>query len=639
MNVLSAVSLFAVLLYLWVGLLTYRLDRSAGINRLFLVWCSSMAVWSFGYAFVYVTKDSQHIWMKISAVGWCLFSAITLHMALLFTENRWVRKSAVKAVIYLPGLLFLYMSIFVFGPGKKVSGVVENFFYSGNFLYNFGYLLASIALIFVWGHRTENRRDKKQAYIIVIASLTPFLLNFFLQTLLPLWGVGGIPLMGHLYALIMLYGIYHAIRYYRLFDISAQRLNDQIFAEMIDLAILLSPEGRILKVSNSTQTLLGYGTAELVGKPVCSILYDTSLLEDILNEKQPRPVYRSSEVCCRTKKGELLPVSISCSPLIDSRLKEMEGIILVGHDIHATKQLEREIQEHKITEAQLRESEERFKAIFYQNTAMMYGIDFDSLYIFDTNEAARKYYGYSKEEFKSKKITDLNGLKEEEMREVLRQFDEKKQEVYHFKHRLANGEWRDVEIHATALLSKERKMVISIVTDITDRKKAEEYISFLAYHDTLTGLPNRKRFYETLHNELEEAKRKGEKLAVLFVDLDGFKGINDNYGHEAGDILLREVAGRLKANVRVTDLVARMGGDEFTLLILDIYDSKAAETVAGKIVTALEEPVVIGQNRISIQASIGISLFPDDGEGVDFLINQADSKMYTVKKGKGTARK
>ena len=634
MIVLSALSLFAVLLYISVGILTYRLDRSKEINRLFLLWSMSMAIWSFGYAFVYITEEQQYIWMKISALGWCFFSVILLHLAMLFTGTPGIGKPLVKAAIYLPGFVFLYMSIFVFFPGRSLPRAVENFFYTGNFLYNFSCLLASLCIIFRWGLRSKSPIDRKQAKIIFVSSSIPFLLDLFIQNILPFWGISFIPLMGHIFTLIMLLGIYYAIRHYRLFDVSPQRLNDQIFAEMMDLAIVVSPDGQILKVSDSTGRLLGYEAGELLGKPVNRIIHDANVLSDILAERHTPVVIRYSETNCMTKDGEPLPFSISCSPLMDSRQEGVMGIVLVGHDIRTKKYLEQEIAERKSTEEQLRSSEARFKAMFYQNTAVMYLMDFDSLHIFDSNMAARKYYGYSEEEFKTIKITDLNGLQEKEMREILKEFEQKKNEVYHFKHRLVTGEWRDVEIHSTDISVRDRKMLFSIVTDITDRKKAQEYVSYLAYHDTLTGLPNRKCFYEKLHAEMERMKRKNEKAAVLFVDLDGFKAVNDNHGHEAGDLLLCEVASRMKAQIRESDMVARMGGDEFVLLILDIAGRRDAETVAEKIMKALGSPVMIGEKPVRVQASVGIGIYPDDGDDMDVLINRADNEMYSVKRDK-----
>lgn len=426
----------------------------------------------------------------------------------------------------------------------------------------------------------------------------------------------------------------NAIRHHRLFNISPQNLNDMVFSEMTDLAVLLSPDWKISRVSRSTEMLLGYQAGELIGKPIDYIVKDQSILACTLDNRKDPVVRRYNETQCLASTGELIPVKISCLPLLTGRLNVPEGIVLIGQDIRVTKQLEKQIEQHLITEDQLRQSEERFKAIFYQNTAIMYLIDTDTLEIFDANKTARDYYGYSEEEFKNLKITEINGYSEEDMHALIKKQAEEKLTAYYFKHRLASGEWRDVEINTTSLSMNERKMLISIVRDITDRKKAEEKIAYLAYHDTLTGLANRKYFYERLHQELERSIRIGNKLAILFLDLDGFKLVNDTYGHEVGDLLLKEVAKRIKANIRETDLVARMGGDEFTLLILDILNLDAAKTAAQKLSDVLGRPFMLENNPVHVQASIGISIFPDDGGDMNLLLSKADNEMYTVKRAK-----
>ena len=635
MNVFSALSLFAVLLYAYTGIFIYRIKKDSPLHRVFLLWCVSMAVWSFGYAFVYVTTTSQDVWMKISALGWCFFAAFALRWVLLFTGSRLFQKSLSYLIIYLPGLLFWYMSVFVFVQGRAPSAAIENFFYTGNFLYNFSYIFLCILALVIWGYKNRTcKKCIKQARILVISSAFPFLLNLLTQTILPLWGISQIPLMGHLYSLFMLYGLYYAVRHYRLFNISSQILNDMVFQEMTDLALLLTPDWRIMKVSRSTELLLGYRPGELLDKPISQIIQDRSFLACTLNSKQNPGMRIFNETECYTRSGNPIPVKISCLPLNSSMLNEPDGIVLIGHEISLMKQLEQQIEHHKMTEEQLRQSEERFKAIFYQNTAIMYLFDCDTLKFFDANMAARKFYGYTEKEFKSKKITDLNGISDEHMKELIKKREMEDQQIYYFKHRAANGEWRDVEVHATTLPMNGRKMLISIVRDITDRKKAEERISYLAYHDALTGLANRKYFYERLHNELERSIRTGNKAAVLFIDLDGFKAVNDQYGHEAGDSLLKEVADRMKSSIRETDVAARMGGDEFTLLVTDIADRIAAQAVANKILNILDHPVMIDGNPVRIQASIGISIFPDDGVDLNLLLSKADHEMYMVKRGK-----
>src|SRR5262249_51864905 len=170
------------------------------------------------------------------------------------------------------------------------------------------------------------------------------------------------------------------------------------------------------------------------------------------------------------------------------------------------------------------------------------------------------------------------------------------------------------------------------VVDISDRKRAEEQIEFHAYHDVLTHLPNRKLFTDRLMQNITRAKRYGRGcVAVMFVDLDHFKSINDTLGHEAGDELLLEMSRRLRDCIREDDTVARLGGDEFTIILAELRHPEDAASVAEKIIRAVQEPMTIGGTTLEISASIGISLFPQDGGDPETLLRNADSAMYRAK--------
>lgn len=170
-----------------------------------------------------------------------------------------------------------------------------------------------------------------------------------------------------------------------------------------------------------------------------------------------------------------------------------------------------------------------------------------------------------------------------------------------------------------------------IARDITERRKAEEKLAYLAHHDFLTGLPNRALFLDRLTCVLTLAQRSGQALAVLFLDLDGFKAVNDTQGHEMGDRLLQEVARRLQAVARTSDTVARLGGDEFTLLLNNVGNMSNAEAVAEKVIRALAAPCVFDEGVCRVGASIGIALFEGGEVRAETLLKQADSAMYGAK--------
>ena len=178
---------------------------------------------------------------------------------------------------------------------------------------------------------------------------------------------------------------------------------------------------------------------------------------------------------------------------------------------------------------------------------------------------------------------------------------------------------------------------VAVQTDITDAKRNEDLIRHQAYHDALTGLPNRALFMDRLRHQLAYAHRHGKSLATLFIDLDGFKAVNDELGHEVGDDVLREVAQRLKNCVRASDTVARLGGDEFTAILNDLQGAEFAAQVAQKMLDALQLPLQLGVHERHISASIGIALYPVHCSDVVELVRQADTAMYRAKQA-GKAR-
>ncbi|MCG2586121.1 bifunctional diguanylate cyclase/phosphodiesterase [Massilia sp. TS11] len=204
------------------------------------------------------------------------------------------------------------------------------------------------------------------------------------------------------------------------------------------------------------------------------------------------------------------------------------------------------------------------------------------------------------------------------------------------------------EVHVEArLVATESGQILGLVRDISERKRSEEQIRRLAYSDSLTGIPNRQAFLDMLERELQRARAAGSKFAVLFMDLDAFKRINDTLGHNVGDLLLKAVSERLRETIRPSDLLsqgahdnlARLGGDEFTLLIPDLEKVDNALAVAQRVKEAMRRPFAIDGHEIFVTASIGISLYPEDGQDSDALLKYADTAMYHAKNcGKNNAK-
>ena len=191
--------------------------------------------------------------------------------------------------------------------------------------------------------------------------------------------------------------------------------------------------------------------------------------------------------------------------------------------------------------------------------------------------------------------------------------------------------WEDTSI--SPIFDDDGKIAhfVAVQEDVTKLKKAHEKLRHMASHDALTGLPNRALGMDRLTGALARARRGTTLVALLFIDLDGFKPINDKLGHNAGDLLLKEVAARLTSCVRETDTVFRFGGDEFTILLTDLNTRDAAAKVAETVSETLSKPFKLRKRKASIGASIGISLYPADGTDPESLMKQADETMYVVK--------
>jgi len=173
---------------------------------------------------------------------------------------------------------------------------------------------------------------------------------------------------------------------------------------------------------------------------------------------------------------------------------------------------------------------------------------------------------------------------------------------------------------------------VGVKEDITEIKRLQNQLEHMARHDQLTGLPNRFLFTDRMQHGLLQAKRQGTTMAVLCMDLDEFKEVNDTHGHEAGDAVLVAAAERLQGCIRESDTLARMGGDEFTLLLSDVGKQANVERIAANIIAALSRPIPVGEVACTIGVSIGIARYPQDGDTADVLLSKADKALYDVKR-------
>ena len=290
-----------------------------------------------------------------------------------------------------------------------------------------------------------------------------------------------------------------------------------------------------------------------------------------------------------------------------------------------------DISKQKSAEEAALEKEEEYRKIFHDHKAVMLMIDLETGEIVDANNSAAEFYGWTREEFIKMKITDINTLSKTEVYNEMERARINNKNYFNFKHRLADGSIRDVEVYSGEIISGRRPRLFSIIHDITKRKEAEEKIKNLAFYDSLTTLPNRRMFSEFLGKAIIQGEKEKFKVALLNIDLDHFKNVNDSFGHHIGDVLLTRVAERLRKNLRKNNIICRLGGDEFAVILEGFSDRKEINYVSNRILKVLKLPFIIDGREIFISASIGVAVYPEDGFDVNTLLKNSDLAMYGAK--------
>ena len=398
---------------------------------------------------------------------------------------------------------------------------------------------------------------------------------------------------------------------------------------------LLDNSGVIIDCNKATEKLTGYAKGELVGKPFDQLL--TLNIEDLPKVKKlykmlsKRRELEPVELEIIRKGGERRRINIVSSSLV-------RDDTVVGFQVIAS-----DITEHKQADEALRTSEEKYKTLteninvgIYRNTVGPKGE------FIEANPAIVKMFGYnSREDFFKLKVADLYqnpGNRKRFNKKMLRDGFVRNEEL---KLRKKDGTLFTGSVSAVAVKDEkgEVKYYDGMIEDATDRKLHEQELWYMANHDVLTGLPNRMLFHDRLTMAIMHAQRKRQKLVVMLLDLDHFKDINDTLGHNVGDQLLKYVGDRLTNILRRGDTVARMGGDEFMLLLPDLVQIEDAAKIAQKFLEAIREPFKFDGYNLNITTSIGVAIYPNDGEDADGLMKNADIAMYRAKeKGRNTYR-
>ena len=320
--------------------------------------------------------------------------------------------------------------------------------------------------------------------------------------------------------------------------------------------------------------------------------------------------------------------------------EQREALRILAHQVMA----QLELRKHALlTENELRQTtqstldalqdtETRYRTLFERNLAGVYRSTVDGR-LLECNEAFARILGYdSIEDVMSRPTWDLYFTADDrnEAVSLLRE----RGHLLNFELRMRRKDGTPVWVLENETIREEEgrpAIIEGTIVDVTDRKIAEDRIQYQTYHDPLTNLPNRSLFADRLQLSIAHARRSGSQLAVFVIDLDHFKLINDTMGPAAGDDLLRSVAARLQGNLRQDETLARMGGDEFTVLLTDVQQAEGPAKVARRLIESFREPHLVHGREIFVTASLGIALYPGDGEDTDTLVRNADHAMYRAK--------
>lgn len=378
--------------------------------------------------------------------------------------------------------------------------------------------------------------------------------------------------------------------------------------------IILSHNQRFLK-------MFGYTAEEMLNNDIDRLIVPQDLKDEAEDLTQMALVGMQTEQKTRRvrKNGEVFPVSILAAPIFNKG--NLVAIYVIYRDISRLVKAERELEQ----------TQSRLDAVISQAPIAIFTLDPDGRFTFAAGKAL-EHAGLSEPELLGKSAFDLFP----DLPDLLSAISQ----ALTGHSALAVAEFRGAsyEIQYVPIKGEDGAVqsVIGVARDVTDTILARKQLEFMAQHDILTGLPNRALFHDRVREAIRRAKRHKHMLAVLFLDLDRFKNINDTLGHQMGDRVIQRAALQCSSAVREVDTVARLGGDEFAVLLEELDAGSGASIVSERLLTALSQPYFEDERDLTIGGSVGISLYPNDGLDVDTLIKHADAAMYKAKEtGRG----
>lgn len=629
MNFLSFLHFFAFLVYCYLIVIVLWKDPKSRLNRVCAALFACFAIWSFGYIFIHnlnTSKEITRLFDNISSMGWASFSSFFLWFSLIFTKKKKILKSKLFYLfIFILPLLLIYKQWTGFlmvdyikqpwGWESVWSDLIWTYLF---YLYYLSFIATGLYLVFNFWRKAKKSLQKKQAKLIFTTGTIALILGSLTDVLFPELNIYKIPTLPNIILLIWASGIAYSMVKYKLMVITPVAAAENIISTIADSLILLDREGNIASVNEATLDLSGYGKDDLKGKSIEIFFREKDFKSTLLDKAIKKEAIINCELNFKTRTGDNIPVIFSSSAMIDEA-GDVAGIVCIVKDIT----------ERKNSERKLRTMESAIATSI--NAIALADLKGNLTFV---NSSFLKMWGYEKDKEVLGQSVIKFWLKPEDVKKITKKLFDKGTSIGELVGRRKDGSIFNVQLLASIVTDKSGKpinMMASFI-DITERKKAEKQLKELARIDSLTGCYSRGYGLELLDRQIKLSHRSKSPLLLAFLDIDGFKTINDNFGHNEGDKVLKESVELFKSALREVDIICRMGGDEFLLIFPD-SSLKEVSLIRERLQKKLSQLNKKIKKDYQIKFSMGFSEYlPDKPETLDELIAIADPRMYEEKK-------
>lgn len=750
--ILSLSFYLGTLISLFWGIHIIRLNPKATMNRIFLLLCITLSMWSFGFAAANASDRlaGALFWRRFSAVGWTAIFSIMLHFLLLMASqnhhNKWEKYFF---ILYIPAMINMYVFALSNTMAKHQYNLVKipcgwanialnNGWDYVYYFYYFSYMLVSLFVVWKWKEVLQDDQWIRQVKIIFMAIFSVAILGSFIDLSVNMFSAKPMPQMGPLFALLPAWAMYHSARYYGMLNIKKTNKGKNIISCAQQRSVFTSYSigmclggifAFVFEFTSSGSPNSGDLGRSLMKSSVLIVLgISIFLIQNIKNqclkEKITTGVLVSSVPIITFQFLSYSAITVWVYPIIiiiSSLLFNKRALLILTTIIAIITQRLVWIFRpasyvlvdkydfilrigiiiicffvgsyvNKLYTAKIKENEDQmdfqkiisdvlFEFVSFnqdnfdekvnyllEKIGVFFNVDRTYLFTIDYNNDTMTYSnewcntGIKQEVYTIEEmpldafpwwIDQLNKKNIVSIEDVDNMPEEASEEQKQLRRQgvrslvsvpvMGNGKVQAFigidSLSANKVWSEKMVQLLNIMANILSRGitpiKTDQETAYMAYYDSLTKLPNRFLFADQVNQAIYLAKRTGKQLAVMFIDLDGFKTVNDAIGHRGGDVLLRKVAKSLGKVVGKTDVVARFGGDEFMILMNNIDDDQAVLHMADEIMKIFSHTITVSNQDFLVTASGGVAMYPADGETSDDLVKNADIAMYKAKsKGK-----